>query len=66
MIPALIIRKSAWSTAARVPTDKKSALEKTAPRGLSAMACLIISDVRMSEIINVFQSMSIFLGGDGW
>jgi hypothetical protein len=24
------------------------------------MACLIISDVRMSEIINVFQPMSIF------
>jgi hypothetical protein len=60
MVPAFINRKSAWSTAARVPADKKSALENTAPWGLSAMACRIISDVRMSEIMRIFHSLSIF------
>jgi hypothetical protein len=60
MIPAFINRKSAWSTAARVPADKKSALENTAPWGQSAMACRIISDVCMSEIIFVFQIFEYF------
>jgi hypothetical protein len=40
--------------AARVPANRKSAAENTAPSGLAAMAWRMASDVRMSEIMHVF------------
>jgi hypothetical protein len=44
--------------AARVPANRKSAAENTAPRGLAAMAWRMASDVRMSEIMHVFRNFS--------
>jgi hypothetical protein len=41
--------------AARVPVNCKSAAENTAPPGLAAMAWRMASDVRMSEIMHVFE-----------
>jgi hypothetical protein len=53
--------------AARVPANRKSAAENTAPPGLAAMAWRMVSDVRMSEIMHVFgifqtdQSSALFV-----
>jgi hypothetical protein len=44
--------------AARVPANRKSAAENTAPSGLAAMAWRMASDVRMSEIMHVFRNFS--------
>jgi hypothetical protein len=44
--------------AARVPANRKSAAENTAPPGLAAMAWRMVSDVRMSEIMHVFRKFS--------
>jgi hypothetical protein len=44
--------------AARVPANRKSAAENTAPSGLAAMAWRMASDVRMSEIMHVFRNLS--------
>jgi hypothetical protein len=41
--------------AARVPANRKSAAEKTAPSGFIEMAWCMASVVRMSEIMHVFQ-----------
>jgi hypothetical protein len=57
-VPARIILNNAWSMAARVPANRKSAAENTAPSGIAEMSWYIASVVRMSEIMHIFQNFS--------